>query len=116
MGLDSYWELADGSPEPVFLPPLNLCAGLFSGNGQGSFRGKVYAELIESASGVSIHEEYLDNDSVCQIADGLDTAPWEEFRAAECVTQWDIGPNEFRDLRRMFRAYADAGAALRGWW
>jgi hypothetical protein len=50
MGLDSIWKMPDGVNHPAFEPALDLCGGLFSGFGQGSFRGKVYNEFIEHVS------------------------------------------------------------------
>ena len=57
MGLDSFWRHPiEGTPDLEFNPPLTLCGGMLSGNGQGSFRGKVYEDVIKSITGVSLYQ------------------------------------------------------------
>ena len=116
MGLDNYWKVGDkevGEDDVTFEPPLHLCGGMCSGNGQSSFRGKVYAELIEGVTGYSLYEEKLMNGEVCRIASQLENTPWSEAKEHDT---WDITEEEYEDLKRMFRAYADAGAILLSWW
>lgn len=113
MGLDSFWkmpeETKDNHPKhPEFNPPLQLCGGMLSGSGQSSFRGKVYAGLIHSVTGVDIYQETISNDTIKKMAEKLDKEDFDfihEFSDEEC-----------NDMVRMFRAYADAGATLHGWW
>ena len=126
MGLDSIWIMpgeqeiiekyknddSDGTQmwierealHPNFEPELRICGGMCSGHGFQSFRGKVYAELIEEQTGISLYQDELSNEQVKEIADVLDN--WIE----------DVSNQESKDFVRMFRAYADAGATLRGWW
>jgi len=109
MGLDNFWyqnDAPEGTP-PMglsFDPPLNLCGGMFSAHGEGSFRGKVYADLIHEVSEIDIYGD-LSNEQVKQIADAL------EFQLTLANPNLDI-----HDLARMFRAYADAGAVLVAWY
>lgn len=105
MGLDSYW-VKNGKPcplesHPTFNPPLRLCGGLMSGNGMESFRGKVYNDQVEAATGVSLYQELIPNYVVKEMADKLDVCHFYD---------------EMQDLKRMFRTYADAGFDLAGWW
>lgn len=116
MGLDSAWVKmcipGKTAPEVTFNPPLNLIGGLFSGHGQGSFRGKCYAARIEELTGVSIYQEWISNNVIHSMADKL--------------TEWRIAQGDYPnssevdsdddDLVRMFRKYADAGFGLVGWW
>ena len=112
MGLDSFWTLP-GSKEPLgleFNPPISLCGGMFSGHGSGSFRGKVYEQYIKSITGVTLYQEEIPNPIIVEMAAKLEA----EVPKRPCG-QVDEHC-EVRALARMFRAYADAGAVLKGWW
>lgn len=112
MGLDSIWKMPDEQDHPVFEPNLNLCGGLFSGFGQGSFRGKVYNDFIEYVSGVSLYQEEMENGDVRRIATALATyTPTDADLKA-----YEITFDEVHDLYRMFTEYGDVGATLVGWW
>ena len=111
MGLDCFWRKPDVNnmeandeldAQPVFDPPLDV-AGYTPGKGE--FRGKAYANYIKHATGVSLYRSEISNKVVCRMADALDryTPP--------------VGLDDMHDeLRRMFRAYAAAGAVLISWW
>ena len=115
MGLDSFWvdpkaDKVMELPEPmeqVF--PLQICGGILSAHGSGSFRGKVYNSLIESITGESLYQDRIPNETIKEMAFLLQ-------EAAEKGVPDGIEPEEFRDLVIMFQLYADAGAELRGWW
>jgi hypothetical protein len=116
MGLDSIWALRPEhereveAEHPVFDPPLRLCGGLCSNYGHISFRGGYYSWFIEDVSGVSLYQTRVPNEGIRRIAEALEryTPTPEDL---EAFTQ-----EELNDLKRMFRAYADAGAWLAGWW
>jgi hypothetical protein len=112
MGLDSIWKMPDEQDHPVFEPNMNLCGGLFSGFGQGSFRGKVYNEFIEYVSGISLYQEEMSNTDVRKVARSLATY---DSRSKDLVA-FEITPAEIDELTRMFTKYGDAGATLVGWW
>ena len=112
MGLDSIWKVPDGVDHPVFKPALNLCGGLFSGSGRGSFRGKVYTDFIEQVSGVSLYQEEMTNQDVVRIADALSVYDPTD----EDLNNYDPTVEEINDLSRMFTEYGDVGATLLGWW
>lgn len=120
MGLDSYWVAPCECQEdqtcpkcsiPEFTPPLRLVGGILSGHGAGSFRGKVYADVIEEITGVSLYTEKIEPPVVKHMAAKLRAAAppnsheYSEFRDGE----WE-------DLVRMFEAYAARDYALAGWW
>lgn len=112
MGLDSFWSKDKETVHLEFDPPLNLCGGLFSGNGNGSFRGKVYSELIEWATGESLYQERIPNETVKDMARKLNGIEFQEFLNMD----YYCSEEQWADLQRMFKAYADAGADLLGWW
>lgn len=100
MGLDNFWSAAvEGD--------FNVCGGMFSGHGNESFRGKVYSDLVERVTGVSLYEDSIDNGTILDMADKL-----EEAAKAD-----PEGPGgEVTRLAQMFRAHADAGHSLSSWY
>lgn len=112
MGLDNYWELPVNEVV-VFDPPLELWGGVLSGHGQGSFRGKVYSGFFQQQLDVSLFES-KSNEEVREISRRLNDIEWKEdfsekYRALE-------SEEDLEDLKRMFEAYAKAGASLGAWY
>ena len=142
MGLDNFWELPEGADEPTFEKELRLCGGMFSGHGQGSFRGKVYADLVEAITGVSLYTEKIDNETVREMAQKLAETTYEEALEHDSWTMFspEVWYNEdteeeyyafeedpeypnheeckerWKDFQTMFMTYAEAGAELTSWW
>jgi len=114
MGLDNYWEC---DREVEFNPPLKLCGGMFSGHGQGSFRGKVYFSVVLAVTGESLYQEHIDAATVKAMAERLQATDFEAMLQLTNPdpSDYQIDAEEFADLQRMFRVYADAGAELRAW-
>jgi hypothetical protein len=115
MGLDNYWKKSKeeaGTIEGDF----KICCGIFSGSGNESFRGKVYARLVEDITGVSLYGDpetcEISHETVKQMADDLEKT---EF-IPEYITHYDIEQDEFKDLVKMFRLHADAGHYLVAWY
>jgi len=115
MGLDNYWKKSKeeaGTIEGDF----KICGGMFSGSGNDSFRGKVYARLVEDITGVSLYGDpetcEISHETVKQMADDLEKT---EYRP-EYIFQYDIELDEFKDLVKMFRLHADAGHYLVAWY
>lgn len=112
MGLDSHW--VNENRESVSIPgDFKVCGGLLSGHGNESFRGKVYDSVVQAASGVSLYQEYIDPATVRLIADKL---AMFSFEAAKSKSTYDITPEEYADLQRMFKIHAETGHALMGDW
>jgi hypothetical protein len=115
MGLDNYWKKSKeeaGTIEGDF----KICYGIFSGSGNESFRGKVYARIVEDITGVSLYGDpetcEISHETVKQMADDLEKT---EF-IPEYITHYDIEQDEFKDLVKMFRLHADAGHYLVAWY
>ena len=89
-----------------------------SGSGEGSFRGKVYAGLIEAVTGESLYKEDISNDTVKKMSDALDKTSYADAMKLREADEYgyEIDRNEYGQLQEMFRLYADAGATLHGWW
>jgi hypothetical protein len=102
---------------PKFDPPLKLCGGLFSGNGAQSFRGKVYDGLIQHLTGHSLYQEEIPNKTIREIAATLESCkPDINDSNLNEEGRFHVSGKEYLDLIRMFRAYANTGATLHGWW
>jgi hypothetical protein len=115
MGLDNYWKKSKeeaGTIEGDF----QICCGIFSGSGNESFRGKVYARIVEDITGVSLYGDpetcEISHETVKQMADDLEKTEWRD----SYIQNYDIEEQEFKDLVRMFRLHADAGHYLIAWY
>ena len=99
---------------PKFDPPIHLVGGMFSCHGKYSFRGKVYSDIIEKTWGCGLYLDEIPNKDILEIALSLENADYEMIK--DCYPHHTMSKDEFFDLKRMFRAYADAGASLLGWY
>ncbi|MCD6253133.1 MAG: hypothetical protein J7J80_01840 [Thermotogae bacterium] len=99
MGLDCFWMDKRGNTVYLkFEPPLNLTGGLCSEHGNGSFRGKVYEDVIRELTGHTLYVE-LDECEIKDIAEKLERAKLSEIEGL-------IERDEFEDLKRMFKEYS----------
>lgn len=125
MGLDSFFRKpskTDQIVEITFDPDVNLIGGMFSGHGSdGSFRGKCYESWVEPITGQSLYQEEIQNAAVKDMAAALESAnlPVSVLRKmnsyfGDC-SETEVAQH-YRDLTRTFRAFADAGCNLYGWW
>ena len=115
MGLDNYWMKSKeeaGNIEGNF----KVCGGIFSENGNDSFRGKVYHRFVEDVTGVSLYGDpdtgEIPNETVMKMADDLEATVWQD----SYIENYDIVDYEFKDLVKMFRLHADAGHYLVSSW
>ena len=128
MGLDSIWYIPgetseDGNDKlPYFDPELKLITGILF-DCPRSFRGKKYNDLVVHVANVDLYQEEIPNAKVKEIAEYFDlvdpTIPevLDEIKQHLGYKTTDgEALQQFNDLKRMFRAYADAGAILHGWW
>lgn len=111
MGLNNYWmknkeELGEVEGE------FKICGGMLSGNGNDSFRGKVYFRFIEDVCNENLYDEMIPNETVKQMADDLEATEWRD----SYIENYDIEEEEFKDLVKMFRLHADAGHYLVSSW
>ena len=115
MGLDNYWKKSKDEAG-VIEGEFNICGGMFSGSGNDSFRGKVYAQFVEDVTEVSLYGDpdtyEVPNETVKKMADDLEATEWRD----SYIENYDIEEQEFKDLVRMFRLHADAGHYLYAWY
>jgi hypothetical protein len=127
MGLDSYFtkparterkrpQVADD----LAWPEANLCGGLFSGNGQGSFRGKVYEGIFAAATGDTLYHEAQDAAWVADMAGRMESYIAAFADAPDVLPvhndPWTVTAQEARDLAAIFRFAADSDLGYHGWW
>jgi hypothetical protein len=115
MGLDNLWKKNDNEDAQVE-GDFQICGGLFSDNGNTSFRGKVYHRFVEDVTGVSLYGDRETNEipieTVKEMADDLEATAWQD----SYIENYDIEKQEFEDLVRMFRLHVDAGHYLVSSW
>jgi hypothetical protein len=112
MGLDNLWKKNDNETASVE-GEFQICGGMFSGNGNDSFRGKVYHRLVEDITGISLYgytneSDKIPNEIIKDMAESLEATEWRD----SYIQNYDIEEQEFKDLVRMFRLHADAGHYL----
>jgi len=123
MGLDSMWVVPvinAKNEDPDFDPPLRLVGGVFSEHGRGSFRGKVYSDIIENITGVNLYQGTIPSPTIREMSEKLEAFELtEEFYEDNRIwvgQTFEEYSEQINDLKRMFAAYAKAGASLHGWW
>jgi len=119
MGLDTFAahtpediELSEADLKAFADADISLCGGIFSGGGNdGSFRGKVYAELILEVTGQSLYAEWIPPETVKEMYTSLMACDPEE--AADWV--YKNTAQEVVELRKFFKVCAERGLGLVGW-
>ena len=119
MGLDTF---AAHTPEDIELTEedlqafeeanIALCGGIFSSGGNdGSFRGKVYAEMILEVTGQSLYAEWIPPETVKEMYDTLMAVDPEE------AADWGYRntTQEVLELRKFFKVSVERGLGLVGW-
>ena len=120
MGLDTY---ASNTRDQVQLTPaqraafeaagIELCGGLLSGNG-GSFRGKVYHNLIIAITGVSLYEDWIPPETVRKMHQALSAIDPEAYIREN--DGWEGQKLDIIDLQKFFAVCAKHHLGLIGWW
>jgi len=121
MGLDTFAahtaediKLSEADLQAFAEADISLCGGVLSGGGNdGSFRGKVYSELIHEITGQSLYADWLPPETVKEMYDSLMECDPEE------PADWDYHRNTARavlELRKFFKVCVDRGLGLVGWW
>ena len=136
MGLDCY--IVKGNRDEVFkderLEDLNLVGGLFSGHGNGSFRGKCYEEFVAHLTASSPGFWHLDEDEVIQTDElriygyllreyledtGLNNMPDDhrfEWCTPSSMLTYDYTVKEIKDLATLFEVAAENKCVMEAWW
>jgi len=119
MGLDTY---ASRSPGDVVLTPedeavfkaldLKLCEWI----GDGSFRGKVYIDVVDAVAGVCLTMEWITPEEVAEMAAAFEACDPAEVSQATKDDHYPASAAEVRALRHLPRLCADRGLGFVGSW
>jgi hypothetical protein len=120
MGLDTYahrgpdTELTDEDRRAFEAAEIELCGGLLSGP-TDSFRGKVYAGLIEAITGKNLYEEWIPPQRVKRMYEALLRCDAQEFADCHDDRFGDV-EEAVANMRKFFKVCAERGLGLVGWW
>ena len=112
MGLDNYWKDQHGK-EGYVEGYFRVVGGLCSGNGNDSFRGKVYNEIVHELTGESLYQDKISSETVKEMNEAIQECEFERMRKLTC---WEIEENEWTDFKRMWQAHSNAHHHLVSWW
>jgi hypothetical protein len=98
--------LTDEEVEALDAAAPGLCGSMYSG-GDGSFRGKVYVELVQEITGTSLYDNWIPPGTVREMAAAF--GPGDHPSA-------EHSDEEVRQLAAFFRVCGDRGLGLVGWW
>ncbi len=113
MGLDTFAsrsphdiELSDEDLQAFREANIDLCGGIFSGNGNdGSFRGKVYVIMISDITGQNLFKGWIPPETVREMYASLMACdPQKDFRENDwygCI------PVDILELRKFFRVCSE---------
>jgi hypothetical protein len=119
MGLDTF---ASRSPDGIVLTAedkavfealeLTLCEWI----GDGSFRGKVYIDVIDRVTGVCLTQEWIPPEEVAEMAAAFEACDPEAVAQASEDDHYPATADEVRALRYLLRLCVNRGLGLVGSW
>ena len=139
MGLDCYIQIDDKAFEHEDIKDVNLCGGMFSGQGNnGSFRGKVYSPLMDHVLGQegTWYHEGDEVSSSCELVRQAEAlaqflsaySPGDKIKLPDRIIIDDetdeehifegeeYSYDEVQDLETLLRVACENGATLHSWW
>ena len=139
MGLDCYIQIDDKAFEHEDIKDVNLCGGMFSGQGNnGSFRGKVYSPLMDNVLGQegTWYHEGDEVSSSCELVRQAEAlaqflsaySPGDKIKLPDRIIIDDetdeehifegeeYSYDEVQDLETLLRVAGENGATLHSWW
>jgi hypothetical protein len=116
MGLDTYAatdkdsiDLPDEIKKQFSDADIKLCGGMFSGNGNdGSFRGKVYYELIYEITLLTLYSDWIEPHWV--------KIMYNNFVAAYNNPTYNDKKDDISNLIKFFKVCVDNNLGLINWW
>ncbi len=122
MGLDIYASRVPGDIEltaederAFALAAIELCGGMLSG-ADGSFRGKVYLDVVDRVAGVWLGAEWTSPDEVRAIWAAFDRCDPARVATESAGDRHAATAAEIRSLRMFFGICAARGLGLIGSW
>lgn len=89
---------------------LKLCEW----GGNGSFRGKVYLDVVELVAGVCLTQDWIPPEEVAEIAAAFEVCDPEEVARLTADDRHAVTPDEVRSLRKLLRVCATHGLGFIG--
>jgi len=120
MGLDVYAQrgpeedLTEDDERAFEAAEISLCGGILSG-AAGSFRGKVYARLVDAITGENLYQEWIPPERVTRMCEALHRCAPDEFDDAHDHRFGDV-ETAVANLRKFMKVCADRGLGLVGSW
>ena len=117
MGLDTY---PSRTPDHVTLTPEDaavldeLDLPLCDVGPNGSFRGKVYVDLVARVTDLTLMQEWIPPDEVADMAEAFEACDPEAAAQASQADYYPATADEVRALRHLLRICADRGLGLYG--
>lgn len=118
MGLDSFFKIKKYSTPEWKKLNVKLCGGLFSGEGADySFRGKVYNDLVQQVTGISLYSFEISNSDLIEMSNKLQETKYDIKWGAINKYPYDITKQEYADIKKIFKIAAETeNCVLVGWW
>jgi len=119
MGLDTYpsrtrdeFVLTPEDEAALAGLDLPLCEWM----GSGSFRGKVYLDIVYDVADMNLCEEWIAPQDVARLAEAFEACDAAAAARASKGDHYPVTVDEVRALRDLFRLCADRGIGLIGSW
>jgi len=85
MGLDNYWK-QDKDTNGIVEGEFQVCGGICSGNGNDSFRGKVYNSIVEEITGISLYQDTISAEDVAMMNEIIQETTYEGANLVPAMT------------------------------
>ena len=112
MGLDNFWRKDEDTEGYVDIDG-GVCGGLLSGNGDSSFRGKVYNNIVVNVTGVSLYEDRIEPETIKTMNEAIQACDHETARQ---YATYELGEEEWDNFKKMWNAHTKAGHYLVSWY
>ena len=112
MGLDNYWK-QDKDTNGIVEGEFQVCGGICSGNGNDSFRGKVYNSIVEEITGISLYQDTISAEDVAMMNEIIQETTYE---GAKACASYDLRKEEWESFQKMWDAHTKAHHYLISWW
>lgn len=112
MGLDNFWKSDDGK-DGFVAGEFRVCGGICSGNGNESFRGKVYNPIVEEVTGVSLYDEKIEAEKIQEMNQKIQGCSYE---TAKKYSSYELDEGEWTSFQKMWDDHAKQNHYLISWW
>lgn len=122
MGLDTFAsrtpgeiQLTEEDQRALGPAEARLCGGMFSGDG-GSFRGKVYLDVVDRVAEVSLSQEWIPPETVREMWEAFDRCEPQQVVRESANDRYPVTAEEVSALGDFLRVCVERGLGLIGWW